>query len=278
VKELMTIRLVALDLDDTLLDSHLAISRECQQAIEEVNQKGVKVTLATGRMFKSALPYAQQLNMNVPLITYQGAWVKNSFSGETIYYKPVPPEYGLLFLERVRSLPCHYQTYLGDELYFDRLTPQGLAYAEMAGVEPVIVDRLETVVEQGPLKILVIEEDTDRLDCWERELRAEFGHCLYITRSKPHYLEAMHPEATKAHALAALAAYCGISREEVMAVGDSYNDLDMIRWAGLGVAVANAREPVRKAADYVTCSNDEHGVAEALRKFVLEREEREGGI
>jgi len=268
----MAIRLVALDLDDTLLDSRLEISRECQEAIAEVSRRGVKVTLATGRMFKSALRYAKQLNMNLPLITYQGAWVKNSGSGETIYYRPVPPEHGLAFLERIRTLGCHYQTYLDDELYLEELTPQGMAYARMAGVEPRVVESLEPVVEQGPLKILIIEEDTTLLDRWEKELKEEFGHSLYITRSKPHYLEAMHPEATKGQALAALAAYYGIERQEVMAVGDSYNDLDMIRWAGLGVAVANAHRPVQQAADYVTLSNDEHGVAEALRRFVLQRE------
>lgn len=274
----MTIRLVALDLDDTLLDSRLEISRECREAIEEVSRRGVKVTLATGRMFKSALRYADQLSMNLPLITYQGAWVKNSGSGETIYYRPVPPEYGLEFLKRVRDLGCHYQTYLDDELYLERLTSEGLAYARMAGVEPVVVDRLEPVVEQGPLKMLIIEEDISLLDKWEQELKAEFGQFLYITRSKPHYLEAMHPEATKGRALAALASYYGIEREEVMAVGDSYNDMDMIQWAGLGVAVANARSPVRQVADYVTLSNDEHGVAEALKRFILRGEEYEGGF
>ena len=102
----------------------------------------------------------------------------------------------------------------------------------------------------------------------EKQLRKEFDH-LYITASKPPYLEVMHPEATKGRALAAVAEYFGVKQDEVMAVGDSYNDLEMIRWAGLGVAMANAPSVVRKEADYVTCSNDENGVAEALERWVL---------
>jgi len=263
--------LVAIDLDDTLLDSRLRISRECRVAITRVREAGVKVTLATGRMFSSALPYARQLDMNVPLITYQGAWVRNSLSGETLYYRPVPRKWARALLARVREFGYHCQTYIDDRLCMEALTEEGKAYAELAGVTPVIVDRLEDVMDQDPLKLLVINNDTGRLDELERVLLAEFGEHLYITKSKPFYLEAMHPEATKGKALEAVARYFGINRAEVMAVGDSYNDLDMLQWAGLGVAMANAREEVRRAADYVTLSNEEHGVAEALTKFILER-------
>jgi HAD superfamily hydrolase (TIGR01484 family) len=86
----MAIKLVALDLDDTLLDSGLRISPDCIKAIQEVRRQGVRVTISTGRMYSSALPYAHQLAIDVPLITYQGAWVKSSLSGEVLYYKPVP--------------------------------------------------------------------------------------------------------------------------------------------------------------------------------------------
>lgn len=86
----MSVKLIAIDLDDTLLDSGLRISDECAKAITAAREKGVMVTIATGRMYSSALPYARQLNIDVPLITYQGAWVKNSLSEEVLYYEPVP--------------------------------------------------------------------------------------------------------------------------------------------------------------------------------------------
>lgn len=269
----MGIKLVAIDLDDTLLDSKLKISLECRNAIERCRQLGVKVTLATGRMFRSALPYARQLQMNLPLITYQGAWVRNAFSGESLYYRPVPRQLGIELLQVARRFKYHCQTYVNDQLYMERLTPEGEAYARLAGVTPVIVGKLEEVMAEDPMKMLFINNDTSRLDELEELLKAEFGQHLYITKSKPNYLEAMHPEATKGRGLAAVARYFGVDRGEVMAIGDSYNDLDMLRWAGVGVAVSNAREEVRREADYVTCSNEEHGVAEALTKFVLEREE-----
>lgn len=269
----MTIKLVALDLDDTLLDSRLQVAPECQEAILQVREMGVQVTLATGRMFRSALPYAQQLDINVPLITYQGALVKNSGSGETLYYRPLPGEYTLPLLERVREVGYHCQLYLDDELYMEKLTAEGKQYASVAGVKPVIVDSLDGVLKKETTKMVIIHFDLQALDELEKRLRDEFSH-LYITRSKPAYLEVLHPEATKGKALAAVAEYFGVKQDEVMAVGDSYNDLKMIRWAGLGVAMANAPSAVRKEADYVTCSNDENGVAEALGRWVLT--EREG--
>jgi len=107
----------------------------------------------------------------------------------------------------------------------------------------------------------------------EAVLRERFGRELYITRSKPYYLEMLHPEATKGRALRVVAGYFGIPRQEVIAIGDSFNDLDMIRYAGLGVVMENAREEVKRFADYVTRSNEDDGVAEVLEKFVLGREE-----
>ena len=119
-----------------------------------MREMGVQVTLATGRMFRSALPYAQQLDINVPLITYQGAWVKNSGSGETLYYRPLPGEYTLPVLERVRKVGYHCQLYLDDELYMEKLTPEGKQYAEMAGVKPVIVDTFDEVLKKETIQMV----------------------------------------------------------------------------------------------------------------------------
>jgi Cof subfamily protein (haloacid dehalogenase superfamily) len=266
----MGIKLVALDLDDTLLDSGLRISADCVAAIQAARQKGVRITLSTGRMFKSALPYAKQLGIDVPLITYQGAWVKNSRSEEVLYYKPVPQSLARQVMLYFRAQGVHYHSYYNDELCIEKVSREGDDYARLAGVTAQLHEDLITdLLHFEAIKIMAISDHEKQVLTMEEELKSRFSTNLYITRSKPGYLEVMNRAASKAHALALIASYYGIDRREVMAVGDSYNDLDMIEWAGLGVAMGNAVDSVRKAADFVTFSNDEEGVTEALRRFVL---------
>lgn len=260
---------MAIDLDDTLLDSGLRISPRCTRDIRALKEQGVKVTLATGRMYRSALKYALQLGMELPLITYQGALVKDTLSGEVLYFRPVG-EMASSVMEFLKARGVYYHTYFNDQLCVESLSPEALAYSRLAGVELTLMPDLIGASRSLPaLKIMAISEQTSRLDPIEADLKASFGQDLYITRSKMHYLEIMHRDANKARALQLVAAHYGISRSEVLAVGDSYNDLAMLAWAGIGVAVGNAPQLVKEAADDVTLSNDEDGVAEALEKWIL---------
>ncbi|HWQ75972.1 MAG TPA: Cof-type HAD-IIB family hydrolase [Syntrophomonas sp.] len=266
----MDIKLVALDLDDTLLDSGLEISPACVESIRRVRQQGVIITLATGRMFRSALPYARQLGIDVPLITYQGAWVKNSSSEEVLYYQPVPPLLARQVMLYFRSQEVHYHSYFNDELCMEAISPEGDDYARLAGVKPQLrPDLVADLDTYDAMKIMAVTRDESKLLLMEQELRENFGDQLYITRSKPYYLEVMSRQAGKALALELIARYFGINQSEVMAVGDSYNDLEMIKWAGMGVAMGNAVPAVKSAADFITFSNDAEGVNEALRRLVL---------
>jgi Cof subfamily protein (haloacid dehalogenase superfamily) len=266
----MSIKLVALDLDDTLLDSGLKISEHCVRVIQEVRARGVRVTISTGRMYRSALPYAQQLEIDVPLITYQGAWVKNSLSGEVLYCKPVPGKLAREVIQFFKGARVHCHSYYNDQLVMESLSEEGRFYSQLAGVEALLVDDLLAGLDtQAAMKIMAITHDEKQILDMERNLKLTYGDQLHITRSKPYFLEVMHHEANKAKALEVIALHYGIDRQEVMAVGDSYNDMEMIEWAGLGVAMGNAFESVKDIADYVTASNEEEGVAEALRLFVL---------
>ncbi len=266
----MSIKLVALDLDDTLLDSGLKISEDCVRAIQEVRQRGIRVTISTGRMYRSALPYAQQLEIDVPLITYQGAWVKNSISGEVLYCKPVPRKLASEVIKFFKVAGVHCHSYYNDQLVMESLSEEGRFYSQLAGVEAVLVDDLVARLDtEEAMKIMAISHDEKQLLDMERNLKLYYGDNLHITRSKPYFLEVMHREANKAKALEVIARHFGIDRQEVMAVGDSYNDMEMIEWAGLGVAMGNAFESVKDIADFVTASNEEEGVTEALRRFIL---------
>lgn len=207
----------------------------------------------------------------MPLITYQGAWVKNSLSEEVLYYKPVPQSLARQVMLYFRAQGIHYHSYYDDELCVEKPSPEGDAYALLAGVTAQLHEDLITdLLHFDAMKIMAISDDEKKVLTMEEELKSRFDQFLYITRSKPGYLEVMNRAVSKAHALELIANYYGIERSEVMAVGDSYNDLDMIEWAGLGVAMGNAIDPVKKIADYVTFSNDEEGVTEALRRFILQ--------
>ncbi len=273
----MPVKLVAIDLDDTLLDSGLKISGPCIKNIQAARTQGVIVTLATGRMYSSALPYAMALETDVPLITYQGALVKNSQTQKVLYYKPLTLNLAVETMEYFKHAGVHYHTYFNDRLCLESLSEEGIDYARLAGVEPILIDNLIESCKSGQeaIKIMAVTRDQELLLDLENDLKHQYGSLLNITRSKPYFLEVMNPLANKADALRLVAEYYGIQQEEVMAVGDSYNDLAMIKWAGIGVAMGNAREEVKAVADYVTSSNEEHGVAEVLQRLVLEQEQNE---
>lgn len=268
----MTIKLVAMDLDDTLLDSRLHISGQTTQMLQRVVERGIKITLATGRMFRSARRYAVELGMDVPLITYQGALVKNAFSDEILFHRKVPGDMVTPVVNAAREAGLHYQVYFDDNLYMETLTREGQAYAELAGVTPVVDKDLRTrLTYEEPTKLIIINDNLPALQQMEKQLQQRFSKQLYITRSKPQYLEFMNKEATKGRALQAVSEYFSIDRQAVMAIGDSYNDIEMLKWAGVGVAVGNAPSEVKQYADYVTVSNDEDGVAAALQHLILDR-------
>lgn len=266
----MSIKLVALDLDDTLLDNNRTVSPRARAAIAAAIARGVTVTVATGRMFPSALPYAEQLALDVPLITYNGALVRYGLSGETLLHRPVDEATAGELLALFRARGWYIQVYLDDVLYVRERDENARMYETVAGITSVAVgDRLWTM-GGAPTKLLAMA-DPERMPAIDAAVRAACGGRVYTARSKPHYLEITHPDANKGAALAFLAGRLGISREEVMAVGDSVNDLDMIRYAGLGVAMGNASPEVREAADAVTAANDADGVAAAIEEYVLAR-------
>ena len=265
-------KLIATDLDDTLLNDQLEVSPENSQALKKAMELGTVVTIATGRMFRSALPIALGLGIRNPIIAYQGALIKDTVSGEVLWHRPVPLDLAHQVLKAGYRANVHMNVYLDDNLFVDDITPEGKGYANLAEVEMTSVGNLLEFLTADPSKILFIAEPSF-LDRLKQELQEVFGDSLYITKSKPNYLEFMHREATKKHALQSLADRFGIRREEIMAFGDSYNDLDMLEFAGFGIAMGNGVKEVKETAKYVTANNNEDGVAKAIKKFLL-REQR----
>ncbi len=263
--------MLALDLDDTLLDARLKVPERSRAAIEAARQAGVRVTLATGRMFRSAVPFARELGVDDYLITYQGALVRHAVTGETLFHRPVPLEEALEVIALVKPFGYHINIYLDDNLYVAEHTRESEQYGAMSRIPVEAVGDLTAFLEKRrrePTKVLVVAQEA-QLDELAQAVRPVLGDRLHITKSKPHFLEFSHPLANKGDALASIAGRYGVGREEIIAVGDSYNDVEMIDYAGLGVVVGNARPEIKERADYVCCSNEECGVAEVVEKFIL---------
>ncbi len=267
------IRLIACDLDDTLLDLDGTISPENKRVIKKALDKGVVFTIATGRMFISAARYGRDLGLppTQPLICYNGALIKR-ISGETLYEEPLAADVAASLAGYGQPRNWSINAYYNDELCVSRLDANIAEYADFVGVRVREVGDLAAFIRAGNLslsKLLIIGDPRD-IPAWAAEVKELLQGRAQITQSRAKFIEITSPAAHKGKALLWLAQYLGFVAEEIMAIGDSLNDLTMVEMAGLGVAVANARKAVREAADYITAAHTENGVAQAVQKFVLD--------
>lgn len=261
-------KLLAIDIDDTLINDDKEITPGTREALVRAMESGVTVTLATGRMYASAKQQAAKLGLNVPLITYQGSLVKNA-NDETVLYERAVPESAAIYLyELSKERGLHIQAYVNDRLIAAEDNEKLRDYCRLSNVGFEIEPDLSKLAALPSTKLLMIDEP-ELLDELQTELLPIIGDRVHITKSKPHFLEFVHKEATKGHALRFLAEHIGCSMEQTIAIGDSWNDHEMIEAAGLGVAMGNAVEPLKRIADYVTLSNNEDGVKHVVDKFIL---------
>ncbi|MGE4273063.1 MAG: Cof-type HAD-IIB family hydrolase [Desulfitobacterium sp.] len=268
----MSIKLVATDLDDTLLRDDLTLSQRVMAAIRQAKEQGVYVTFATGRMPVSARPYAEQLGLDVPIITYNGAMIQEAISRKILYRKVISVEVAREVIRFLLSEELYLHMYRGDRVFVQKTNEWSEAYGQKTGVQVEEADLLEILQEEkeGVEKIIIFAHP-DELKIWREKLRVMFPKMLHLTSSKPYFLELNHPEVNKGNTLLNFAKGLGIKPEEVMAIGDSLNDLEMIRYAGLGVAMENAHQDVKDVAKVITSSNEEDGVAKAIEDYVLIR-------
>ncbi|ANU09667.1 hypothetical protein BBH88_04820 [Planococcus antarcticus DSM 14505] len=264
-------KMIAIDLDGTLLTDELTISPETVATIQKAMKTGTIVTIATGRMFSSAKLIAQQLGINAPLITYQGAMIKAADGDDVLYERSVSPDISQKLLNIAREKNIHLQVYQDDILYGAVETDKLVAYAEAVQVPYAIEPDLIKLAQKGFTKLLFIDEP-DVLALLQKELQAIFGDSAYIEKSKKNYLEVTHPEANKGNALLFLANKLGIDRSEIIGIGDNHNDFELLKSAGFSIAMGNAVQEVKDIADYITFTNNDEGVIHAIDKFILEPE------
>jgi Cof subfamily protein (haloacid dehalogenase superfamily) len=268
----LSIRMIAADLDDTLLRHDLTISERTLQAIDQARAKGVLFTVATGRMPLSCKKFIELLRIGVPVIACHGAIIKDMENGQTIYRQVIPNDLALEAVNKMQAEGMHCQIYIDDKIYINKANKWSEVWKKVSTIPAEEADLVEILqAGEGTAKIVSIDAEEMILGKYKAYQKI-FAGKIHLTLSKPNFLEMSAAEVNKGAALAFLAERHGIKREEIMAIGDSLNDLEMIRYAGIGVAMANARPEVKMEADYITGTNEEDGVARAIEKFVLNGE------
>lgn len=261
----MHYKLIAADLDYTLLRSDGTISAFTRDTIRRCMEAGVGLTFATGRMYCSALPFAQRLQLQLPLITYQGALLKG-LDGRVMHALHLPQDMARELEKILHKSGMHYTIYADEKMYFSTFGQQFLDYARHIGVEPLAAPRGLGTLAVTQFGVFGEPELIQQL---QRSIATQFGAGLHTVITNGRFLEICHPMAQKSYGLQQLAQHLGIARKEIIAIGDNNNDLDMLRYAGLGVAVENAVPAAKAAADRLTASNDEDGVAKLIAELVL---------
>ena len=276
----MPYRLLALDVDGTLLDPDGELRDTVRQAVMAARRTGLRVILCTGRRFRSTRPLAQHLRLDGPVVVHNGALVKDVASAETLHCHPLPESLCRRGLEVLRQLapPLIYIDAFHEEVDIltepmEHLHPFQQEYLQDNIPYCRFVDDLAATRLRGVVMLSIMAE-ADRLQALRPEVEhalAGQGHTKMILNKnfRGHILEVLPATVSKWQALERLMAAKGWTANDVMAIGDDYNDLEMIRGAGLGIAMGNAVEPVRAAADHVTGSNDDDGVVQAIQRFVL---------
>ena len=226
--------------------------------------------LVTGRMFQSVRRYAVEAGLDDPVVCYQGAVVGDPRTGHWLRHEPIPLELARETIAAQNEEGFSLNCYVGDELYVAEVTPEARRYADFQDLELHPVGDLLEWISKPPTKLVVID-DPEVLDELKQRMLARFDGRLYISKSLPYFLEFASPEVTKAAGLDFVSQHLGFERERTVAFGDGENDIELVDWAGYGVAVENAHDRVKELADFVCPSVDEEGVAQVIESYLDSR-------
>jgi Cof subfamily protein (haloacid dehalogenase superfamily) len=239
-------------------------------AIERTRAEGIHVILVTGRMFRAVRPYALDAGIDEPVVCYQGALVAEPQSGRWLRHVPIALELAREAIGVLDDAGFPMNCYVEDELYVAEVTEGARRYADFQHIELHAVGDLLDWLEQPPTKLVVID-DANVLDDLEAQMKSLFDGRLYISKSLPYFLEFAAPNVTKAAGLEFLAQRLGFDSKGTVSFGDGENDVELLEWAGYGVAVANAHERVKAVARLVCPAVDEEGVAQILEAYLDSR-------
>lgn len=268
-------RLIVLDIDGTIAGESNEVTHGVINALQSAKARGIKVTLATGRMYCSALYFAQAIGTDLPIICYNGAWIQSPQAKKRLWHLPVPISLATELLNYCEQpewrslLDVHF--YLNDQLYVREITAETRYYVERSRIQANAVGDLRHILDQGPTKVLAMSSNPAVTSNLISQIQQRYSHDqLYLTQSNPYFFEACHPGASKGKALQYLVEnQLNLKPENTIAIGDNFNDLEMLNYAALGIAMGDAPAEVQAQADWVAPNVEADGVVTALKKFLL---------
>ena len=265
-------RIVAFDLDDTLLRDDLSISSETVSVLRELNRRGWTIVPASGRARDSMLPFVRMLSCADWFISCNGAEIWNAHTGECVSQVCFSAETGRQIALFAEENDCYAQTYDDRYFYYSTECEWATRYARSSMLRGFHVGPLSAYIHEERSKILFMDTEQKIADLLVKA-RERFSSVASVTCSKPYFLEFNPVNASKGKALERICRMTGVSMSDVVAFGDSLNDLSMLTFAGLGVAVGNARDDVKIQCDDVCGTNMENGVAAYLDHLFCKPEE-----
>jgi Cof subfamily protein (haloacid dehalogenase superfamily) len=267
--------LLAVDLDGTLVEPRKPVRQAVIDAVNRVQAAGVRATIVTGRMYVGAKPFADALSLDGPIVLYQGAVLADARTGRFEREVSLSNAVALRIYAAAKDHGLHVQFYRDDRFYVENDNAYAQLYARTSGTAPVVVPSLPAeFAGRDSTKVNVVTDPkrtAEVLALMERVC----GPDAYVTRSNPEFVEMLNPAVDKGVALRIVAESYGIPMERVMAIGDSYNDLPLLRAAGFAVAMGSAPDELKAEADAVVGDVEHDGVAEAIERFVLHSPEAE---
>lgn len=270
----MNYKLIALDIDGTLINSSHQLTDGVKNAIQEAKKKGVKVVLCTGRPLKGVEKFLEELNLKESgdyAATFNGALVQDTFTKNpvshlTLGYDDLIDLYNLSLELGSRS---HFYDTKTVYTFNKDISDYTILECYLTGAH-LNSTTLEEVPKDIAMSKFMMIDHPEIIDECIKKIPKSYFEKYTIVRSTPSFLEFLNPKANKGAGIELLAKELGIKQEEVICVGDAGNDKHMIEYAGLGVAMGNANDDIKDLADYITLSNDEDGVAHVIKKFILD--------
>ena len=258
---------IACDLDRTLIGEDGALRPRTVGALQAARDAGIHVVIATGRMFRSVLPYAEAAGITAPLVCYQGAAVVDPTTREWLLHEPIPLALAREAIAAVEDAGFALNCYVDDDLHVARITANARSYADFQNLPLHEVGDLLAWIERPPTKLVVVDAP-DAVDALQPELEERFAGRLFIAKSLPYFLELASPSVSKGSGLAFVAERLGFEAERTVAFGDGENDLELLGWAGYGIAVEGGHEALLAGADWTCPGPEGEGVAVVLEAYL----------
>ena len=258
------IKLVATDIDGTILIPEGIFTKNVINCIQKLSKQNIKVVLVTGRMGAAATKIAKDLNLQTPVVSYQGGLIVENKN--ILYEKYLTEKQTLKILNWAKKENIHINLYNNDILYSETDCYEVQRYCNNLHTE-YKVKNFKEIKKNKINKLLAIDySNPDRINRYEKELQQIFSD-LYIVKSTPHFLEFSNPKASKKYAVEFLQNYWNLKKEEILTIGDQNNDIALLQAGGIKIAMGNATEELKKEADYITDSVYNDGFVKAMEKF-----------